>query len=269
MRSLDHVNTTYAIPLLCLLFVVIVVAILQNFCDIFVIDAEFNKVWHVRLLHKTNSCEEWSQCEWSVEKTTLGGAPDNVPGDWLKDVEGKVEDNDEVEGKVEGEEQRMQVMAEDVGRKDNQLAAMLTKMHAKDKQMTELIMQVAAMKTGGRYTGNDNDDKSQGTRNSKRKAVDSVTGGGGGIGEGGARIKMRTVRGGWTHHSKFSFPVDQNAPFIAREIKWDSSWPAYKQAYHNARKAIQDAEAAKERAEKKRANKGHKDCSIKEAVGGP
>ena len=163
-------------------------------------------------------------------------------------------------------EQRMQVMAEDVGRKDNQLAAMLTKMHAKDKQMTELIMQVAAMKTGGHYTGNDNDDKSQGTRNSKRKAVDSVTGGGGGIGEGGARIKMRTVRGGWTHHSKFSFPVDQNAPFIAREIKWDSSWPAYKQAYHNARKAIQDAEAAKERAEKREPTKAIKIAALKKQL---
>ena len=48
-------------------------------------------------------------------------------------------------------EERMQEMAEDARRKDNQLAVMLTRMDAKYKQVTELIAQVTPMKTGGRH----------------------------------------------------------------------------------------------------------------------
>ena len=70
-------------------------------------------------------------------------------------------------------------------RKDDQLAAMLKRMDVKDKQMTELIMQVAAMKTGGCYTREDNDDDTDNDStnnartscNRKRKAADNGNGG--------------------------------------------------------------------------------------------
>ena len=55
-------------------------------------------------------------------------------------------------------------MAEDARRKDDQLTAMLARMDAKEKSMTELIMQVPVIKTGGRYKY-DGDNKLQGPRN--------------------------------------------------------------------------------------------------------
>ena len=128
-------------------------------------------------------------------------------------------------------------MAEDARRKDDQPAAMLTRMDTKDKQMTELIMQVSAMKTGGCYSGNDIDEKSQGTRNNKRKAVDSVAGRGSGSGKGGTYLELKSNNGQWTHPQKCGFPWTRKESFKTSAIKWDSSWPANKQAYYNARKA--------------------------------
>ena len=93
----------------------------------------------------------------------------------------------------------MQDMAEDARRKDNQLAAMLSKMDAKDKQMTNLIAQVTTMSTRRRDDdNNDDDDKTQQTRNPKRKAEGGGAGGGRGSGNGGEHLNVRTD-GRWTH----------------------------------------------------------------------
>ena len=121
-------------------------------------------------------------------------------------------------------------------------------MDAKDKQMTELIMQVAAMKTGGRYA-HDNDGKPQSAHNPKRKAEESKAGRGDGSSNGGALIKTRNG-GSCTPHSKFGFPIEKNAPFITHEIKWDSTWLADKQAYYKARKTFQAKNTGKGAAKK-------------------
>ena len=55
----------------------------------------------------------------------------------------------------------MQEMAEDARRKDNQLAAMLSRMDAKDKQMTNLIAQVTSISTRRRDDDDDNNNKTQ------------------------------------------------------------------------------------------------------------
>ena len=157
-------------------------------------------------------------------------------------------------------------MAEDARRKDDQPAAMLTRMDTKDKQMTELIMQVSAMKTGGCYSGNDIDEKSQGTRNNKRKAVDSVAGRGSGSGKGGTYLELKSNNGQWTHPQKCGFPWTRKESFKTSAIKWDSSWPADKQAFYNDRKAIQDAGAAKERAEKRELTKAQTIAALKKQL---
>ena len=59
-------------------------------------------------------------------------------------------------------------MADNARRKDDQLASMLSRMDAKDKQMTDLIAQVTSMNTQRRRDDSD-DDKSNRKRNDKRK----------------------------------------------------------------------------------------------------
>ena len=54
---------------------------------------------------------------------------------------------DNVSAASMAKEERIQEMAEDARRKDDQFAAMLARIDAKDKQIKELIMQVAAMKS--------------------------------------------------------------------------------------------------------------------------
>ena len=132
--------------------------------------------------------------------------------------------------------------------------------------MTELIMQVDAMKSGGRYTANDNDDKSQGARNNKHKAVDSVAGRGSVSGAGGTYLELKSNNRRWTHPQRCGFPWKRNQPFKTSVIKWDSSWPADKQAYYSACKVIQDAVVVKERAEKREPTKAKKIAALKKQL---
>ena len=137
-------------------------------------------------------------------------------------------------------------MADDATRKDDQLAAMLSRMDAKDKQMTDLIAQVTKMSTRRkREDDDDDDDKSQHMRNPKRKAKDGGAGGRNGSGEGGAWIELKGPAGFWTPPGKFNFPLEKGAPFLVSEVKWDHSWPADKKAYYNSRKEVQQGAAAK------------------------
>ena len=92
-------------------------------------------------------------------------------------------------------EERSQHMADDARRKDDQLAAMLSRMDAKDKQMTDLIAQVTNMSTQRKLKDDDNDDKSQRTRNPKRKAKDGGAGGRNGSGIFRRRRRLRVCAG--------------------------------------------------------------------------
>ena len=65
-------------------------------------------------------------------------------------------------------------MADDARRKDDQLALMLSRMDAKDKQMIDLIAQVTNMSTQRKR--DDDDEKSHRTRNQKRKAKEDGAG---------------------------------------------------------------------------------------------
>ena len=99
----------------------------------------------------------------------------------------------------------MQEMTEDARMKDNQLAAMLSRMDAKKKQMTDFITQVTTMSTWRRDDVNNDDDKTQQTRNPKRKVEDGGAGRERGSGDGGETINVRT-NGRWTHPKDFGFP---------------------------------------------------------------
>ena len=140
-------------------------------------------------------------------------------------------------------EEQIQQMANDARRKDNQLASILSRMDAKDKKMTDLIAQVTSMSTQCKRN-NDDDKKSHRTRNNKRKAKESGAGRTG-SGDGGEWLELKGPAGYWTPHGKCNFPLAKGAPFLASEVKWDSSWPADKKAYYNARKEVQEGAAAK------------------------
>ena len=147
-------------------------------------------------------------------------------------------------------EEHIQEMAEDAQRKDMQFEAMLARLDAKDKQMNDLILQVAAMNSN-KSSNEVADATPQGPRAPKRKAgeTDASRGTanaskGAGSGENGAMIPAKYTRYGedrWTQHRKFNFPIAKDAPFNALEISWDNSWPADKKAYYTARKQAKQA----------------------------
>ena len=58
-------------------------------------------------------------------------------------------------------EERIQQMADDARRKADQLASMLSRMDAKDKQITDLIAQVTSMNTQRRRDDSDDDKPSR------------------------------------------------------------------------------------------------------------
>ena len=123
-------------------------------------------------------------------------------------------------------EERIQEMAEEVRRKDDQFSAMLARMDVKDKQMNELIMQVATMKSSGRSKQVE-DATPQVPRNPKRKPEESGASRGTGSGKNGAWIRSKRTRPdgstSWTKHARFGFPIADDALFIALEIPWDGS----------------------------------------------
>ena len=125
--------------------------------------------------------------------------------------------------------ERIQQMADDVRRKDDQLASMLSRMDAKDKQMTDLIAQVTSMNTQSRRDDSE-DDKSNRKQNDKRKAKE------GGVGrtDSGDKCEVIPIKGDlgwWTPHARFNFGLAKGVPFSISEIKWDPRWPADKRAF--------------------------------------
>ena len=141
-------------------------------------------------------------------------------------------------------------MAEDARRKEEQFEAMFERLDAKDKQMNELILQVAAINSSN--NNNKAEDITpiapQRPRAAKRKAEEVDASTGAGSGKNGAMIPAtfahKSGDTAWTPHRKFNFPIADNAPFNALEISWDSSWPADKKAYCNARRAKQIKQVA-------------------------
>ena len=105
-------------------------------------------------------------------------------------------------------EERIQQIADNARRKDDRPAAMLSRMNAKDKQMTDLITQVTSMVTR-RRDDDYNDNKSQHMRNPKRKVEGGNTSGGSGSGEGGKYLKLKGNDGRWTHPAEIWFSVGE------------------------------------------------------------
>ena len=106
----------------------------------------------------------------------------------------------------------MQQIADNARRKDDRPAAMLSRMNAKDKQMTDLIMQVTSMVTRRRDDNYYDDKKSQHTRNPKRKVEGGDASGGSGSGKGGKYLKLKKKRRTMDSPAKSRFPVEtQNA----------------------------------------------------------
>ena len=149
-------------------------------------------------------------------------------------------------------EERMQQMANDARRKDDQLAAMLSRMDAKDQQMNDLIAQVTNMATQSKPDDSD-DNKSNRKRNNKRKAQKEGGAGRTGSGENGEALPLKSKNGWWTPHAKFNFGIKLGESFSAAAVKWDPSWPADKRAYYNARKETQEKGNAYFTADKKAA----------------
>ena len=119
-------------------------------------------------------------------------------------------------------EERIQEMAEDARRKDMQFEAMLARLDAKDEQMNDLILQVAAMNSN-KSSNEVADVTPQGPRAPKRKAGETDASRGTGSGKDGAWINFKKKRpnsdaGGWTSHKMFNFPIADDAPFNALEI---------------------------------------------------
>ena len=92
-------------------------------------------------------------------------------------------------------EERIQEIAEDARRKDEQFTAMLARMDAKDKQMNELIMQVAAMRSSG-HSKQVDEATPQRRRAPKRKAEKTDASRGAGSGENGAVVPVKWDRNG-------------------------------------------------------------------------
>ena len=82
-------------------------------------------------------------------------------------------------------------------------------------------------------------------RNAKRKAEETDANTGTGSGANGEYIKTKTrIPNGnkhWTDPTKFGWPkTTKDSPFNVLGISWDSSWPADKKAYYNARKKARE-----------------------------
>ena len=141
-------------------------------------------------------------------------------------------------------EKRILQMAEDAKSKDDRYEAMLKRLDAKDEQMNNLILQVAAM---NKNNSNEQPDKvePQRPRNQKRKAEETDATTGTGSGANGEYIKMKTKSANgnkyWADPAKFGWPkTTKDSPFNVLGISWDSSWPADKKAYYNARKKTRE-----------------------------
>ena len=120
-------------------------------------------------------------------------------------------------------EERILHMAEDARRKDERYEAMLERLDAKDKQMNDLILQVAAINSNNQA----NNVEPHQPRNPKRKAEETDANTGTGSGKDGAWIKEKVKRNGrkhWTDPTEFGFPKStKDSPFNTLEISWDSS----------------------------------------------
>ena len=117
--------------------------------------------------------------------------------------------------------------------------------------MTELIMQVASMKTSRRYTRNDDDNTNDDNTNSARTYCNrkrKVTGGGGG-GKDDDQLTKQFPKG-W--HYKIT--------------KWNDDWLEWKQTMYNGQKKIQirkERNAAKDKKDKGEPNKAEKVAELK------
>ena len=102
-------------------------------------------------------------------------------------------------------EERILQMAEDARRKDDQYEAMLERLDAKDKQMNDLILQVAAINSNNQT----NNVEPHQPRNPKRKAEETDANTGTGSGANGEWIKEKYKWKGqkrWTDPAEFGFP---------------------------------------------------------------